>query len=470
MINIPYQKSLPLFISMLLFMLSGCAVNTGDDVAIISKQLQSVTAHSLSPPLTKAEQETAAARVRELLQQPLTLPQAVEVAILNNPDIQAELWSLGIAQADLRQLSTISNPGVKITRETGGDGSTELEFGFNLLALLTLPTVRDLALQDYSMTRLATAQRIAQIIHNTKLAYWHAVAAGEVLAFVEKVQQSTEASAELARRMAATGNFNKLQFLREQSFLSDSTLNLVLARQALYSSREKLKRQLGLWQNDEMLKLPERLPEVPAVKQPVAEIAQQTQQSLDQRLDVQLAKMQLARLADQAGLTRATRLVNVFSAEVAANLQHSDERSYSLIFELPLFDAGQHRLNRVEAYYQQAVAQATAIGIQARSELRLSFYHYQAQHDIALHYQQTVLPLAKQIAEENQLLYNGMFISVFELLADARSQISAVTGTINANRDFWVATAELEMAQIGTPGTNFPAPLLKQTEGNSGGH
>jgi len=468
------QKYLPLLLSTVVLALSGCAVQSGDDVAVMSRQLQSVTTQSLQHPLSKTEQETAAARVRDLLQQPLTLKQAVEIAILNNPDIQAELWSLGIAQADLRQLSTMPNPGLKITRETGGDGRTELEFGFNLLALLTLPTVRDLAMQDYSMARLATAQRIALIIHNTKLAYWHTVAAAEVLTFVEKVQQSTEASAELAKRMAATGNFNKLQFLREQSFLSDSTLNLVLARQALYSSREQLKRQLGLWQQDQLLKLPQQLPPVPKtieVQKNREQInAKTAQQSLDQRLDVQLAKMQLTRLADQAGLTRATRLVNVFSGEVAGNLQHSDERSYSLIFELPLFDAGQHRLKRGEAQYQQAVAQATSIGIQARSELQQSFYNYQTQHDIALHYQQTILPLAQQIAEENQLLYNGMFISVFELLADARSQIGAVTGTINANRDFLIATAELEMAQIGTPGTDFPAPLLQPTKSSAGGH
>ena len=468
------QKYLPLLLSTVVLALGGCAVQSGDDVVVMSSQLQSVTSQSLHHPISKNEQETAAAKVRELLQQPLTLQQAVEIAILNNPNIQAELWSLGITQADLRQLSTMPNPGVKITRETGGEGSTELEFGFNLLALLTLPTVRDLALQDYSMARLATAQRIAMIIHNTKLAYWHTVAAAEVLTFVEKVQQSTEASAELAKRMAATGNFNKLQFLREQSFLSDSTLNLVLARQALYSSREKLKRQLGLWQNDELLKLPKQLPPVPKtidVQKDREQInAKTAQQSLDQRLDVQLAKMQLTRLADQAGLTRATRFVNVFSAEVAGNLQHSDERSYSLIFELPLFDAGQHRLQRGEAQYQQAVAQATSIGIQARSELQQSLYNYQTQLDIALHYQQTVLPLAQQIAEENQLLYNGMFISVFELLADARSQIGAVTGTINANRDFLIATAELEMAQIGTPGTDFPAPLLQPTKSSAGGH
>jgi outer membrane protein TolC len=466
-------KYLPLLFSSLLLSLSGCAVNTGDDVAVMSAQLQSVTTESLQHQLTPAEQQAAAARVAQLLQQQLTLQQAVEVAILNNPSIQAELWALGIAQADLRQLSTMPNPGIKISRETGGDGSTELEFGVNLLALLTLPKVRDLAQQDYAMARIATAQRIAQIIHNTKLAYWQTVAAAELLTFVEKVQQSSEASAELAKRMADTGNFNKLQFLREQSLLSDSTLNLVLARQALFSSREKLKRQLGLWQNDEALQLPQRLPSVPQQTkpgQPDADLAGTAQQSLDQRLDVQLAKLQLTRLADQTGLTRATRLVNVFEVEAGGKLQHADERSYSLIFELPLFDAGQHRLQRGEAQYQQAVAQATSVGIQARSELQQSFYNYQVQRDIALHYQQVVLPLAQQIAEENQLLYNGMFISVFDLLTDARSQIGAVTGAIHANRDFWIATAELEMAQIGAPGSNFPTQLLTPASRKAADH
>lgn len=450
-----------------LLTITGCAVQSSDDVAVISKQIQSVSTQSLQHHISQAEQQLAATRVRELLQQPLSVTQAVELAILNNPEIQAELWSLGIAQSDLRQLSSLPNPGVKITRSLGGDRSTELEFGFNLLSLLTLPTMRDLATQDLMLARLAVAQRIAQLIHETKLAYWQAVAAGEELAFVEKVHTSTEASAELARRMAQTGNFNKLQFLREQSYLSDSSLNLLAARHSAHSSHEKLKRQLGLWQGDVVLQLPQQLPQVPKNRPSLAPIAQQ---SLDQRLDVQLVKLQLQRLSDQADLTRATRLVNVFSAEVATNLQHSDERSYSLIFELPIFDAGQHRVSKIAAQYQQAFAQATAVGIKASSELRQSFYNYQMQHDIALHYQQTVLPLQRQIAEENQLLYNGMFISVFDLLADARSQTSAVTRAIQANRDFWLTHAELEMTMIGTPGATMMAPALQPAAAKAAAH
>jgi hypothetical protein len=40
---------------------------------------------------------------------------------------------------------------------------------------------------------------------------------------------------------------------------------------------------------------------------------------------------------------------------------------------------------------------------------------------------------------------------VFELLADARSQIASVHGAIDALRDFWLAQADLDMALVGKP-------------------
>ena len=49
------------------------------------------------------------------------------------------------------------------------------------------------------------------------------------------------------------------------------------------------------------------------------------------------------------------------------------------------------------------------------------------------------------------LRYNGMLIGVFELLADARTQIASVNGSIQALRDFWIAQADLDMALIGKP-------------------
>ena len=59
--------------------------------------------------------------------------------------------------------------------------------------------------------------------------------------------------------------------------------------------------------------------------------------------------------------------------------------------------------------------------------------------------------MRKRIAEENQARYNGMIIGVFELLADARAQISSVNSYIESLRDFWIAQADLEMALMGKP-------------------
>jgi outer membrane protein TolC len=83
--------------------------------------------------------------------------------------------------------------------------------------------------------------------------------------------------------------------------------------------------------------------------------------------------------------------------------------------------------------------------------VRESYDNYRASWDIARHYREEVVPLSKRIAEENQLRYNGMLIGVFELLADARAQISSVNSAINALRDFWMAEADLQMSLIGKP-------------------
>jgi hypothetical protein len=49
------------------------------------------------------------------------------------------------------------------------------------------------------------------------------------------------------------------------------------------------------------------------------------------------------------------------------------------------------------------------------------------------------------------LRYNGMLISVFELLADAREQVGAVIGYIEALRGFWISESDLQAAFNGPP-------------------
>ena len=100
----------------------------------------------------------------------------------------------------------------------------------------------------------------------------------------------------------------------------------------------------------------------------------------------------------------------------------------------------------------QAVNRVAETAVNARSEVREAYAAYRTAYDIARHYRDEIVPLRKRISEEKLLRYNGMLISVFELLADAREQVASVNAAIEALRDFWIAEADLQVALNGAGG------------------
>ena len=130
------------------------------------------------------------------------------------------------------------------------------------------------------------------------------------------------------------------------------------------------------------------------------------------------------------------------------------------------------RAARAEASYMQSLHRAAEVAINARSEVRESYSAYRTAYDLAKHYRDEVVPLSKRISEENLLRYNGMLISVFELLADSREQITSVTGYVEALCDFWVAETQLQTALTGrSPGAGPTARTSSAAaEPAAGGH
>ena len=395
-------------------------------------------------------------RVAALLTRPLDADAAVQLALLNNRGLQAQLQTLGIGEADLVQAGRLPNPGFSFGRSRRGD-EVELErsLHLNLVRLLTLPISSQMEARRFEQTQaLATAQ-VLSLAADTRKAWVMAVAAEESLRYTRQVMQAAEASAELARRMAAAGNFNKLQRAREQGFYADAALGVARATQARLASRERLTRLMGLWGAQTSFTLPERLPDLPA--QP-AEQPDIERQALAQRLDVQAGKRASEQTARNLGLTRSTRFINVLELGLSHNSSKEApvQRGWELSVELPLFDWSGARVARAEAVYMQSLHQAAETAVNARSEVREAYGQMRHSWDIARHHRDELVPLRQQIAEENLLRYNGMLIGVFELLADARQQIGSVNAAIEALRDYWLAQADLDMALIGPPRPSRP--------------
>ncbi|MES2069295.1 MAG: TolC family protein [Pseudomonadota bacterium] len=432
--------------------LGGCASFSADGgFAVVAQTAKNRLGKDVQWQRSDSEQDAAAQRVRQLLAAPLSADDAVQIALLNNRGLQAAFYELGVSEADLVQAGRLANPGFSFGRLRRGE-ETEFDRGlhFNLMRLLSMPAIHRMEQRRFEQTRREVTMQTLALAAETRKAYIIAVAAGQSVQYMQQVKKAADAGAELARRMAQAGNFNKLLQAREQGFYADAALNLARTEQAQMRAREKLTRLLGLWSGQTAFVLPARLPDLPPAPEQPADIEQL---AMSQRLDVQAAKLGTEQLAQNLGLNRATRFINVLELGVVRNTSNTEptQRGYEITLELPLFDWGGARVAKAEALYMQAVHRTAEIAVNARSEVREAYLAYRSSYDIARHYRDEIVPLKQRISEENQLRYNGMLIGVFDLLADARSQISSVNSAIEASRDFWLAQADLEMSLLGKP-------------------
>jgi len=420
------------------------------------------------------DQDAAEARatVKKLLAAPLTADAAVQIALLNNRGLQATYADLGIAEADVVQAGRLRNPGFSFGRFTRAD-EVEIErtFLFDLMGLLTMPIRTDLEKRRFALTQDRVAAEILQVAADARRAWVSAVAAHESARYLEQVRDAAEASAELARRMAAAGNFSKLDQAREQVFYGEAAAQLARARQSALAERERLTRLMGLWGEDIRFTLPARLPDLP--KSP-REIDDLESLAMKQRLDVRGAMQEAESIAASMGLTKATGFISVLEVGYQRTSETGQPRKsgYEIELRLPVFDWGGARVARAEHTYMQAVNRAADVAVRARSEVREGYAAYRTAFDLARHYRDEIVPLRKRISEENLLRYNGMLISVFELLADARQQIAAVNTYLDSLRDFWLAEAALQLALTGkSPGAiGLPSAGMAAAGGAEAGH
>ena len=396
---------------------------------------------------TDADRDTIAARVADLLIQPLSVDSAVQIALLNNRGLQARFHELGISEADLVQAGRLH---------------------INLARLFAMPLINQVEQRRFAQIQAEVTLDVLRLAAATRKAYFMAVAGVETVRYMHQVKAAADASAELARRMAQVGNWSKLNQAREQGFYADAALNVARAEMAAAAAREQLTRLMGLWGAQTRFVMPERLPDLP---QTVDDMPNIEQLAMEQRLDLQAMRIQTDALAKNLGLSKATRFINVLELGLVRNSSNEEptQRGYEISFEIPLFDWSGARIARAESIYMQAVNRVAETAVNARSEVRQAYLGYRSSYDIARHYRDEVVPIRKRIADENLLRYNGMLIGVFDLLADARSQIASVNSYIEALRDFWLAQSDLQMAMIGQPSMSI-APRAAASAAGGAGH
>lgn len=399
-------------------------------------------------------------KLAELLRAPLTADSAVAVALLNNPRLQSRFADLGMAAADLTSSWRPENPGFTFGQfRRGQEHEVERKLGIDILSLLALPIRAQIAERRMEQARLQAAVDVLALAAQVRRGFYEAVAAQQVEAIAARAAEAADVQSGFSERLHRAGNWSLLDQARGQLIAADAALQMNRSRRAAQAAREKLARLLGLpAANAETFRLPERLPALPPQPRDSRNIETA---ALDGRLDLRMARTDLEALAKAQGLTTATRFINVLELDLVRNSKSrdKDQTGYEIGFQIPLFDLGDAKATRAEALYLQGAGLLADMVVQVRSQAREAHASYQEAHALARQYETRILPLRQQIADEKLKRYNGMLLSVFDLLADVREQAAESAAAVEAQRDFWLADTDLTFVTL-APASAEPASAI----------
>lgn len=455
-----------MFAASLALLLGGCAQFTPDGGVSVA---QGIASAELGKETIKIADETLAAsvqsRVSKLLKSSLSADAAVQIALFNNRGLQASYNELGITEAQLIQSTLPPRPRFSIADSIGsGQLYIERQIAVGILSLATLQARKEIAADKFKNAQLKAAEATLRLAADTRKQYYRVVAAGKQLSYLLQAKNSAETVSELIKKLGESGGMGKLDQGREHVFYAETVAQIARAMLVQRVEKERLTRLMGLWGKDANFRLASNLPPLPNKLQTAKDIEAL---AISKRIDLQQMRGDLDILAKEFGLTQTTRFVTDVELSGASSFERgktatatglekdiSNRRGVGVSIVIPIYDFGQSKLKESEETYMRSANLLAEKAVTVRSEVREAYTAYRGNYDIARHYEAQILPLRKIIQDESLLQYSGMLIDVTTLIADARARMLSNAASVDARRDFWLASVDLKHALIGGGASN----------------
>ena len=323
---------------------------------------------------------------------------------------------------------------------------------------LTLARAARLALQDEALwlkpgmgaVEVAKVrQKMAAVRLDVQRLWVNAVVARQSVVHSRDVLSVAQTAAELGQRMAQVGNWSRARQIEEELALWDASARAdkaqLQADRALYA----LWQRIGAGMTAQALAhqlpvhLPSELPALPPVDvqtepSPEALTALQAQ-ALQAHLRWPLEDLHARRLAAGLGLG-------------AQDLQAAQKDLQALAGrDLPMWDPRTMRWGHAFENAWQARLQADRLARQVRADVQMALNALRVASQTAQQTQAQVLRLHTELSQETLLRYNGMLKSTWDLLASVRTRIDSVDAALQAQRQRWLAHADLMAVLAGLP-------------------
>jgi hypothetical protein len=377
---------------------------------------------------------------------------------------------------------------------------------------LTLARAMQLALQDQtpwikpgmSALEVAEARQQAAALRWVVQKLWvDAVAARQSVAHSRDILAVAQAGAELAQRMAQVGNWSRVRQIQEELPLWDAHTRLANAEWQAERALNALWQRIGVGMTLQAVaqQLPAHLPAHLPVDLPVVvsggasvdvpvtaavtgpAVASMVKAdgpatvNLDDvaALQAQALQAHLRWPVEDAEARRWMAGLGLSAADLQAATQALSDQAGQVGQNAPVWNPRTLRWGHDFEKAWQARAQADRLARQVRADVQVAVAAYRLARQNAHTSRTEVLRLHTELSQETLLRYNGMLQSTWDLLASVRTRTERVDAALQAQRQAWLAQADLMAVLAGLPysgSTNAgtPSPTNANTTPNTAGH
>lgn len=454
------SRKVQCILSVISALISGCAsssvaTDVRDVNAFLARQ-QRTPGHgarvdaSVAMPAEDAWQ-TDGAETPRILAKPLVVDEAVKLALVQNRELRASMYELGIARGQAVQAGLLPNPEIEVSLRAPQDPFQRLQadigFEYNVSALILVPLRKGVADSELEATRVRVARDVLDTAFQARLAFYDVQARQAVLDLRKRAFDAFQAGYAAAEELHRVGNLVDVDLATQRAAVEASRIEVAEAENALLDAREQFNVAVGLagaqttWSIAGPLPPPEDVP---------LDVETNEKKVIAASLDLAEMAKRMEAVAKRLGLHRTEGVLPHLSGGFHGEQDGiSWELGGHFTVALPIFDRAQGRIisakSELGAMRERYVATAVAL----RANTRMVQNRVESAGKRARHFQQALIPAREKALAETLLQYNAMHVSVFQVLDVQRRVTEAGIAYTETLLDYWKARAALDQILAG---------------------
>jgi cobalt-zinc-cadmium efflux system outer membrane protein len=382
---------------------------------------------------------------------PLTVDDAVALAIKQNPRLSAAARDIVAARAGARSARALTNPELTFVPGITGPGGSDQELLLSQPLELngTRAARTGVASAQLRQTRAEATVELRSLVFDTKSAYYELVRAQELHTLALDVLKTAAEFDRITRRQVELGSRPGIDQTQTGIEATRARQQVTLAESQVTIAQAALNTLMGQPPAEPIGPLPPLTMTAETLDSEAA-----LRQALSARAEITADEARRDALRQEARLARAQGrpdLAPQFRATSVTRGLH--ESGIGIGVTLPFLDYGgrRQRIRQAEAAARAQEDRIASTRARVRQEVEQALARLRAADEVARSYQQGVLDQARHLLEASRVGFQTGQTSIVAVLEAQRTYRSVVSDYTNALAAHALARAELERAVGAVP-------------------